>query len=106
MTVEFSREAETPPDWLDYSAFAPAVPMFYKNSQVILAAFVVGVLIEGFTTNIAQSFFRPCAETLILIGFPVGAGSDSRENWPLVPFPRSVDLAPARNPEPGSGVTC
>ena len=57
MTVEFSREAETPPDWFDYSAFAPAVPMFYKNSQVILAAFVVGVLIEGFTTNIAQSFF-------------------------------------------------
>ena len=31
--------------------------MLYKNSQVILAAFVVGVLIEGFTTNIAQSFF-------------------------------------------------
>ena len=41
-----------------------------------------------------------CAKTLILIGFPVGAGSDSRENWPLVPFPRSVDLAPARNPDP------
>ena len=49
--------------------------------------------------------FRGCAKTLILIGFPVVAGSDSRENWPLVPFPRSVDLAPGGNPEPGSGVT-
>ena len=54
---EFFREAETPPDWLDYSEFAPAVRMFYRNSQVILAAFVAGVLIEGFTTNIAQSFY-------------------------------------------------
>ena len=34
-----------------------AVRMFYRNSQVILAAFVAGVLIEGFTTNIAKSFF-------------------------------------------------
>ena len=31
--------------------------MFHRNSQVILAAFVTGVLIEGFTTNIAKSFF-------------------------------------------------
>ena len=51
------EEAETPPEWLDYSAFAPAVRMFHRNSQVILAAFVTGVLIEGFTTNIAKSFF-------------------------------------------------
>ena len=31
--------------------------MFHRNSSVILAAFVAGVLIEGFTTNIAKSFF-------------------------------------------------
>ena len=31
--------------------------MFHRNSQVILGAFVAGVLIEGFTTNIAKSFF-------------------------------------------------
>ena len=31
--------------------------MFYRNSQIVLAAFVAGVLIEGFTTNIAKSFF-------------------------------------------------
>ena len=54
---ELFREAETMPDWLDYSAFAPAVRMFHRNSQIILAAFVAGVLIEGFTTNIAKSFF-------------------------------------------------
>ena len=54
---EFFKEAETLPEWLDYSAFAPGVRMFHRNSQVILAAFVAGVLIEGFTTNIAMSFF-------------------------------------------------
>ena len=54
---KFFDEAETAPDWLDYSAFAPSVRMFHRNSQVILAAFVAGVLIEGFTTNIAKSFF-------------------------------------------------
>ena len=51
------KEAEAVPEWLDYSSFAPAVRMFHRNSQVILAAFVAGVLIEGFTTNIAKSFF-------------------------------------------------
>ena len=54
---EFFRDAETPPEWLDYAAFAPGVRMFHRNSQVILGAFVAGVLIEGFTTSIAKSFF-------------------------------------------------
>ena len=54
---EFFEQASTPPEWLDYSAFAPAVRMFHRNSGVILGAFVAGVLIEGFTTNIAKSFF-------------------------------------------------
>ena len=54
---EFFKQAEIPPEWLDYSAFTPAVRMFHRNSGVILAAFVAGVLIEGFTTNIAKSFF-------------------------------------------------
>ncbi len=53
---EFFRDVETPPEWLDYSAFAPGVRMFHRNSQLVLAAFVAGVLIEGFTTNIAKSF--------------------------------------------------
>ena len=54
---KFFKEAETLPEWLDYAAFAPGVRMFHRNSQVILAAFVAGVLIEGFITNIAKSFF-------------------------------------------------
>ena len=53
----FFKDAETPPEWLDYAALAPAVRMFHRNSGVVLAAFVAGVLIEGFTTNIAKSFF-------------------------------------------------
>ena len=54
---KFLEEADTPPEWLDYAAFAPGVRMFLRNSPMILAAFVAGVLIEGFTTNIAKSFF-------------------------------------------------
>ena len=54
---EFFNQASTPPDWLDYAAFAPGVRMFHRSSGVVLAAFVAGVLIEGFTTNIAKSFF-------------------------------------------------
>ena len=53
---EFFKDAETTPEWLDYAAFAPAVRMFHRNSYLVLAAFVAGVLIEGFTTNIAKSF--------------------------------------------------
>ena len=53
---EFFRDAETTPEWLDYAAFPPSVRMFHRNSPLILAAFVAGVLIEGFTTNIAKSF--------------------------------------------------
>ena len=53
----FFEDAEKLPEWLDYADFAPGVRMFHRNSSVILAAFVAGVLIEGFTTNIAKSFF-------------------------------------------------
>ena len=54
---EFFKEASTQPEWLDFGGFAPGVRMFHRNSGMILAAFVAGVLIEGFTTNIAKSFF-------------------------------------------------
>ena len=53
----FFIDAETPPEWLNYSDFAPGVRMFHRNSSVILAAFVTAVLIEGFNTNISKSFF-------------------------------------------------
>jgi len=53
---EFFRDAERQPEWLDDQAFAPGVRAFHRNSYIVLVAFVGGVLIEGFTTNIAKSF--------------------------------------------------
>ena len=53
----FFQDAETPPEWLDNSAFTAGIRMFHRNSRLVLAAFVAGVLVEGFTTNIAKSFF-------------------------------------------------
>ena len=50
-------DSMTPPDWVDISEFSPGVRMFHRNSKVILASFVSGVLIEGFMTNISKSFF-------------------------------------------------
>ena len=47
----------TPPNWVDLSEFSAGVRMFHRNSKVILASFVSGVLIEGFMTNISKSFF-------------------------------------------------
>ena len=55
--LEFFRDAEATPEWVDYGEFAPGVRMFHRNSPLILAAFVAGTLIEGFATNIAKSFF-------------------------------------------------
>ena len=52
----FFKDAEAQPEWLDYGSFRPGVTMFHRNSYIVLVAFVAGVLIEGFTTNIAQSF--------------------------------------------------
>ncbi len=54
---EFFEDVSVPPDWVSESDFAPGIRMFHRNSKVILASFVAGVLIEGFMTNIAKSFF-------------------------------------------------
>ena len=53
----FFDNASATPDWVDPSAFNPGIRMFHRNSRLILVAFVPGVLIEGFTTSIAKSFF-------------------------------------------------
>jgi hypothetical protein len=50
-------EMESPPDWVDLAAFTPGVRMFHRNSKLVLGAFVGGVLVEGFSTNISKSFF-------------------------------------------------
>ena len=52
----FFDKINTPPPWLDYKAFNPAIRAFNKNVDLMLTAFVTGVLVEGFSTLIAKSF--------------------------------------------------
>ena len=52
----FDSYAE-PPDWVDLNSFIPACRMFHRNTPLVLAGMVGGVLVEGFSTNIAKSFF-------------------------------------------------
>ena len=54
---EFFDPMDTPPDWVDQSDFWPGVRMFHRNSPVVLASMLAGTLVEGFSTNIAKSFF-------------------------------------------------
>ena len=54
---DFFELLETPPQWANPDAFIPGVRMFHRNSSRILGAFVGGTLVEGFSTNIAKSFF-------------------------------------------------
>ncbi len=44
------------PSWLDYEAFKPGTRCFNVNVDLMLVAFVTGVLVEGFSTLIAKSF--------------------------------------------------
>ncbi|MYH59717.1 MAG: DUF2236 domain-containing protein [Boseongicola sp. SB0675_bin_26] len=44
------------PEWLDHDAFQPGVRAFHANADLMLVAFVAGVLVEGFATLIAKSF--------------------------------------------------
>ena len=53
---DFFESIETPPDWVDFDSFDAGVRMFHRNSRLILGAFVGGVLVEGFSTNISKSF--------------------------------------------------
>ena len=54
---DFFKGVEDPPDWADLSAYIPGIRMFHRNSQLVLGAFVGGVLVEGFSTNIGKSFY-------------------------------------------------
>ena len=45
------------PDWVDLQSFLPGCRMFHRNSRLILAGMVGGVLVEGFATTISKSFF-------------------------------------------------
>ena len=44
------------PEWLDWDALEPGLRAFFRNADLMLAAFVTGVLVEGFSTLIAKSF--------------------------------------------------
>ena len=52
---DFFENLEEPP-WLDYEDFRPGIRAFYANVNLMLVAFVTGVLVEGFSTLIAKSF--------------------------------------------------
>lgn len=52
----FHKVDNTNPPWLNYESFRPAGRAVYKNASLVLAAFVAGALVEGFTTMIAKSF--------------------------------------------------
>ena len=52
---DFFCNFEEPP-WLDYEAFQPGIRSFNVNVDLMLTAFVTGVLVEGFSTLIAKSF--------------------------------------------------
>jgi len=54
---EFFASMNELPDWVDLSSFLPGCSLFHRNTRLVLAGMVGGVLIEGFSTNIAQSFF-------------------------------------------------
>jgi hypothetical protein len=53
----FVEDLETVPDWVDFGAFAGGVRAFHRDSSACLAAMLGGVLVEGFSTTIAKSFF-------------------------------------------------
>ena len=53
----FIEELETVPAWVDYDDFASGIRAFHRDSSSCLAAMLGGVLVEGFSTTIAKSFF-------------------------------------------------
>ena len=52
---DFFQNLREPP-WLYYEGFRPGIRAFHENVDLMLAAFVTGVLVEGFSTLIAKSF--------------------------------------------------
>ena len=52
---DFFRTLDDVPPWLDFDDFRPGIRAFYANVDLMLVAFVTGVLVEGFSTLIAKS---------------------------------------------------
>ena len=53
---DFFASLDEPPPWLDYGEFRHGIRAFHANVDLMLVAFVTGVLVEGFSTLIAKSF--------------------------------------------------
>ena len=53
---DFFKNLEEQPPWLNRRAFEPGIRAFHANVDLMLVAFVTGVLVEGFSTRIAKSF--------------------------------------------------
>lgn len=54
---QFFASLTEPPDWVDLPSFTPGCRMVHRNTRLVLAGMVGGVLVEGFSTNIAKPFF-------------------------------------------------
>ena len=54
---EFFQFCSDVPSWVDFESHQLGCRMFHRNTRLILASFVAGVLVEGFATMIAKSFF-------------------------------------------------
>ena len=54
---DFFEQIEATPAWVDQAKFDSGVRAFHENTVPILAAFVAGTLMEGFSTLIGKSFF-------------------------------------------------
>ncbi len=50
------EDAARTPDWVDLDSYRDGSRLFFRHSNVVLGAMLAGVLIEGFSTNIANSF--------------------------------------------------
>ena len=53
---EFFEGVSKTPDWFQGAATVPGIRGFHANADLVLQAFVTGVLVEGFSTNISKSF--------------------------------------------------
>ena len=56
-TLKFFKSCAEVPDWVDHESFLPGCRLFHRHTRLVLAGMVGGTLVEGFTTNIAKSFF-------------------------------------------------
>ena len=52
----FFNETARTPEWVDLNGHSAGTRLFFRHSNIVLGAMLAGVLVEGFSTNIANSF--------------------------------------------------